>query len=77
MNFCDDLIKSFPMAVNLREIKEVRIGKHSKDFSRFGDEASKYGDSQCFVIFYGQRFCLNSLSVAGTVKDDSIFQCLV
>jgi len=51
--------------VEIREIKEVRAGRSSKDFDRWQDEARKHEVAKCFVIFYGQEFRLKVLSVAG------------
>lgn len=52
-------------SVNLREVREVRDGKNSKDFDRWPEEARKYDPSVCFVILYGNDFKLKTLSVAG------------
>lgn len=52
------------VAVNLAEIKEIRRGKKSIHFENWPDEATKYEDGQCFVLLYGIKFCLSSLSVA-------------
>lgn len=51
--------------MNLREVREVRDGKNSKDFDRWPEEARKYDPSVCFVILYGNDFKLKTLSVAG------------
>lgn len=55
----------FYLSVDLREIKEVRPGKNSREFDRWPDEARKFDDSKCFVVLYGQDFCLKTLSFAG------------
>lgn len=55
----------FFFSVNLREVREVRDGKNSKDFDRWPEEARKYDPSVCFVILYGNDFKLKTLSVAG------------
>lgn len=57
--------KRFFFSVNLREVREVRDGKNSKDFDRWPEEARKYDPSVCFVILYGNDFKLKTLSVAG------------
>lgn len=51
--------------LELREIKEIRIGKISKDFERWPEEAKKIESHKCFVIIYGSEFKLRTLSVAG------------
>ena len=52
------------VAVDIREIKEVRIGTDSKDFERQQLELRKI-DQFCFVVYYGSEFKLKTLSVAG------------
>jgi hypothetical protein len=51
--------------VNLREVREVRDGRNSRDFDRWPEEARRYDPSLCFVIFYGNDFKLKTLSVVG------------
>lgn len=51
--------------VDMREIKEIRPGKSSKDFDRWPDESKKYDFAKCFVIYYGMEFRLKVLSIAG------------
>ena len=53
------------VSVDIREIKEVRIGTDSKDFERQQVELKKI-DQFCFIVFYGSEFKLKTLSVAGT-----------
>ncbi|KAK9878390.1 hypothetical protein WA026_021698 [Henosepilachna vigintioctopunctata] len=55
--------KSNDGAINLREVKEVRLGKFSKDFDRWPDETKKIDDLKCFVVFYGSEFKLRVLSI--------------
>lgn len=52
-------------AVDLREVKEIRLGKNSKDFDKWPDDAKKFDTMKCFVIFYGSEFKLRVLSIAG------------
>eukprot|EP00105_Crassostrea_gigas_P024834 XP_011445225.1 PREDICTED: 1-phosphatidylinositol 4,5-bisphosphate phosphodiesterase gamma-1 isoform X4 [Crassostrea gigas] len=56
--------------LNLREVREVRDGKNSKDFDRWPEEARKYDPSVCFVILYGNDFKLKTLSVAAVNADE-------
>lgn len=58
-------------SVDLREIKEIRAGKTSKEFERSSEECKPVDVSQCFVIFYGSEFKLRTLSVVG--KPHSLF----
>lgn len=56
---------SYEGAVDLREIKEIRLGKNSKDFEKWPDDSKKIDTMKCFVIFYGFEFKLRVLSIAG------------
>ena len=58
-------------SVNLREVREIRLGKNSKDFDKWPEEARKYDTSLCFVIFYGSDFKLKTLSVVGRYNYDT------
>ncbi|KAH8287223.1 hypothetical protein KR054_004596 [Drosophila jambulina] len=50
-------------AIQLREIKEIRVGKHSKEFRLSADDCQRFESSKCFVILYGSHFKLKSFSV--------------
>ncbi|KAL3276024.1 hypothetical protein HHI36_020754 [Cryptolaemus montrouzieri] len=50
-------------ALDLREVKEIRLGKCSKDFEKWSDEVKKIENLKCFVIFYGSEFKLRVLSI--------------
>lgn len=52
-------------AVDLREVKEIRIGKNSKDFEKWPEDTKKIENLKCFVVFYGSEFKLRVLSIAG------------
>ncbi|XP_061198199.1 1-phosphatidylinositol 4,5-bisphosphate phosphodiesterase gamma-1-like isoform X2 [Saccostrea echinata] len=56
--------------LNLREVREVRDGRNSKDFDRWPEEARRHDPSLCFVIFYGNDFKLKTLSVVATNADE-------
>lgn len=51
--------------VDLREVKEVRLGKSSKDFDRWAEDARRFDTTRCYVVYYGSEFCLKTLSIAG------------
>lgn len=53
------------LAVDIREIKELRLGKASRDFERYPEEARKLDPALCFIVLYGLEFRLKTLSVAG------------
>lgn len=65
--------KDFEGAVEMREVKEIRQGKNSKDFERWPDESKKADAGKCFIVFYGQEFRLKSLSIAGIVVSSVVF----
>ena len=52
-------------AVDLRKIKEIRLGKNSKDFDKWADDSKKIENLKCFVVYYGSEFKLRVLSIAG------------
>ncbi len=49
----------------MREVKEIRLGKYSKNFDKWPEESKKHDSMRCFVIFYGSEFKLKVFSVAG------------
>lgn len=51
--------------VDLRDAKEVRFGRKSKEFDRWPDELKKFEATKCFVLLYGNEFKLKTLSVVG------------
>lgn len=53
---------SYEFALELREVKEVRFGKNSKDFDKW-EESKKVDYQKCFVISYGNEFKLKTFSV--------------
>lgn len=52
-------------SLELREVKEVRLGKASKEFEKWHDESKTVDFTKCFVVYYGSEFKLRSLSVVG------------
>ncbi|XP_012864128.2 1-phosphatidylinositol 4,5-bisphosphate phosphodiesterase gamma-1, partial [Echinops telfairi] len=58
-------------AIDIREIKEIRPGKTSRDFDRYQeDPALRPEQSHCFVILYGMEFRLKTLSLQATSEDE-------
>ncbi|KAG7210373.1 hypothetical protein KM043_011907 [Ampulex compressa] len=51
-------------SVKIREVKEVRIGKHSKDFEKWPEDAKRMENLRCFVVYYGSEFRLKTLSIS-------------
>ena len=56
------------VSVNLREVKEIRPGRNSKDFDKWQDEAKRLDSGTCFVLYYGQEFRLNTVSLVGKTR---------
>lgn len=54
-------------SLDIRDIKEIRLGKSSKEFERWPEETKRLDSSKCFTIYYGSEFKLRSASFAGTV----------
>lgn len=57
-------------SLELREVREVRPGKQSKDFDRWPEETRQKSDDQCFVVLYGSEFKLHTLSVIAFSKQE-------
>lgn len=51
--------------VEIREVKEIRIGKQSKDFEKWPEDAKRIENLRCFVVYYGSEFRLKTLSISG------------
>ncbi|XP_009997099.1 PREDICTED: 1-phosphatidylinositol 4,5-bisphosphate phosphodiesterase gamma-1 [Chaetura pelagica] len=57
--------------VDIREIKEIRPGKNSRDFDRYQeDPCFRLDQSHCFVVLYGTEFRLKTLSLQATSEDE-------
>ncbi|XP_066572245.1 1-phosphatidylinositol 4,5-bisphosphate phosphodiesterase gamma-1 [Amia ocellicauda] len=56
--------------VDIREIKEVRPGKSSRDFERWPEEARRLEPSHCFTLLYGLEFRLRTLSLAAFSEEE-------
>ncbi|XP_070574181.1 1-phosphatidylinositol 4,5-bisphosphate phosphodiesterase gamma-1-like isoform X2 [Ptychodera flava] len=56
-------------AADIREIKEIRPGKNSRDFERWPEDIRKIDGSMCFVVTYGNEFRLKTLSCAAKSSD--------
>lgn len=56
----------FFLLVDIREIKEIRPGRNSRDFDRYQeDPCFRPEHSHCFVVLYGTEFRLKTLSLQG------------
>jgi phosphatidylinositol phospholipase C, gamma-1 len=53
---------AFEFALEIREIKEIRFGKNSKDFDKWED-SKKIDYQKCFILLYGNEFKLKTFSV--------------
>nr|XP_023655878.1 1-phosphatidylinositol 4,5-bisphosphate phosphodiesterase gamma-1-like isoform X1 [Paramormyrops kingsleyae]XP_023655879.1 1-phosphatidylinositol 4,5-bisphosphate phosphodiesterase gamma-1-like isoform X1 [Paramormyrops kingsleyae] len=56
--------------IDIREIKELRLGKASRDFERYPEEARKLDPALCFIVLYGLEFRLKTLSVAAFSEEE-------
>lgn len=61
--------------MEIREIKEVKVGKQSKDFEKWPEDAKKMENLKCFVVYYGSEFKLKTLSISG--KCDTWICCCI
>ncbi|CAH4038538.1 1-phosphatidylinositol 4,5-bisphosphate phosphodiesterase gamma-1 [Pieris brassicae] len=61
---------SYDGALDIREIKEVRIGKSSKNFERWPEETKRLENSKCFTIYYGTEFKLRSASFSAQMDKE-------
>ncbi|XP_018333855.1 1-phosphatidylinositol 4,5-bisphosphate phosphodiesterase gamma-1 [Agrilus planipennis] len=61
---------TFDGAVDLREVKEIRLGKNSKDFEKWPEDSNRIDAVICFVIFYGSEFKLRVLSIVALSKSE-------
>lgn len=53
----------FEGSLDLREVKEIRVGKNSKEFRNFAEETKKFETGKCFVVLYGSSFKLKTFSI--------------
>ncbi|XP_056132461.1 1-phosphatidylinositol 4,5-bisphosphate phosphodiesterase gamma-1-like isoform X2 [Lampris incognitus] len=56
--------------IDIREIRELRLGKGSRDFERYPEEARKLDSTHCFIVLYGLEFRLKTLSVAAFSEEE-------
>ncbi|XP_068119983.1 1-phosphatidylinositol 4,5-bisphosphate phosphodiesterase gamma-1 isoform X2 [Hyperolius riggenbachi] len=57
--------------VDIREIKEIRPGKNSRDFDRYQEDGTvRLEHDHCFVILYGTEFRLKTLSLQATSEEE-------
>uniref|UniRef100_A0A672T3E4 1-phosphatidylinositol 4,5-bisphosphate phosphodiesterase gamma n=1 Tax=Sinocyclocheilus grahami TaxID=75366 RepID=A0A672T3E4_SINGR len=59
--------------IDIREIKEIRMGQKSRDFERYVEDSTARPDqAHCFVILYGTEFRLKALSLAATSDEEMV-----
>nr|UPI11531.1 phospholipase C gamma 1 [Mythimna separata] len=58
------LKNAYEGALDIRDIKEVRVGKASKHFERWPEEMKRLDNTKCFTIYYGTEFKLRAASLA-------------
>lgn len=57
-------------SIELREVKEIRPGKSSREFEKWAEESKRVDGSKCFVVFYGKSFNLKSLSILALSEEE-------
>ena len=57
--------------IDVREIKELRPGKQSKEFQKWSNDVKNCDDELCFSIFYGPEFRLKTISLVLLLKSDN------
>uniref|UniRef100_A0A8C2GI87 Phosphoinositide phospholipase C n=1 Tax=Cyprinus carpio TaxID=7962 RepID=A0A8C2GI87_CYPCA len=61
--------------IDIREIKEIRMGQKSRDFERYvEDSTARPEQAHCFVILYGTEFRLKALSLELWATDNNKVQ---
>lgn len=50
-------------SLEIREIKEIRVGQNSKQFRNCPDESKRFENGKCFVVLHGSLFKLKTFSV--------------
>lgn len=65
--------QAYEGSLDIRDIKEVRVGKSSKEFERWPEETKRLENSKCFTIYYGTEFKLRSASFAAPTDKDCEF----
>ncbi|XP_046469716.1 1-phosphatidylinositol 4,5-bisphosphate phosphodiesterase gamma-1-like [Neodiprion pinetum] len=75
-------LRSYDGSVEFRDIKEIRSGRCSKDFERWHSETKKMKAVRAFVIYYGSKFLLKTISVYVPTERDRLIwefglQCLM
>uniref|UniRef100_A0A1B0API1 1-phosphatidylinositol 4,5-bisphosphate phosphodiesterase gamma n=1 Tax=Glossina palpalis gambiensis TaxID=67801 RepID=A0A1B0API1_9MUSC len=58
-------------SLELREIKEIRVGKNSKEFRNCPDEAKRFEPGKCFVVLHGSSFKLKTFSVVAFSEQEA------
>uniref|UniRef100_A0A1I8NY27 1-phosphatidylinositol 4,5-bisphosphate phosphodiesterase gamma n=1 Tax=Stomoxys calcitrans TaxID=35570 RepID=A0A1I8NY27_STOCA len=58
-------------SLELREIKEIRVGKSSKEFRNCPDEAKRFESGKCFVVLHGSSFKLKTFSVVALSEHEA------
>ncbi|XP_051158448.1 1-phosphatidylinositol 4,5-bisphosphate phosphodiesterase gamma-1 isoform X2 [Leptopilina boulardi] len=56
-------IRPFDGTVEIREIKEIRVGSNTKDFEKLSEDTKRKENLKCFSIYYGSEFRLKTLSL--------------
>ncbi|XP_048507908.1 1-phosphatidylinositol 4,5-bisphosphate phosphodiesterase gamma-1-like isoform X2 [Athalia rosae] len=60
----------YESAIDLCDIKEIRIGIDPKDLERLPKTKKKLKANRCFVIYYGAEFCLKTVILFASTERD-------
>ncbi|XP_033208477.1 1-phosphatidylinositol 4,5-bisphosphate phosphodiesterase gamma-1 isoform X2 [Belonocnema kinseyi] len=55
--------KQFDGTVEIRDIKEIRVGSNAKDFEKLSEDARRKENLKCLNIYYGSEFRLKTLAI--------------
>lgn len=58
-------------SLELREIKEIRVGKNSKEFRNCADDCKRFETGKCFVVLHGSAFKLKTFSVVALSEQEA------
>ncbi|XP_037936423.1 1-phosphatidylinositol 4,5-bisphosphate phosphodiesterase gamma-1-like [Teleopsis dalmanni] len=58
-------------SLELREIREIRVGKCSKEFRNCSDDSKRFEPAKCFVVLYGNTFKLKTFSVVALSEQEA------
>ncbi|XP_011187776.2 1-phosphatidylinositol 4,5-bisphosphate phosphodiesterase gamma-1 [Zeugodacus cucurbitae] len=58
-------------SLELREIREIRVGKCSKEFRNCAEDSKRFEPAKCFVVLHGSSFKLKTFSVVALSEQEA------